>query len=150
MSTQWDLVAYNRDNQLVLAVEVKSLLNVTPEWAAQLRRNLLAHGVLSNAPYFLVACPDQFFLWDKPDQHLQPVRPGYVIDAQSSLQPYFAHANVSLEQLTSSSLELIVASWLSDVMHKQPDELSESQKWLIDSGLYHAVAGGKLDQRVAA
>jgi hypothetical protein len=150
MSTQWDLVAYNRDNQLVLAVEVKGRLDATPEWAAQLRRNILAHGVLPDAPYFLMAFPDKFFLWETSDSINEPVEPMYIIDAHSILSPYLNHSNLTPEQVSSSSLELIVASWLNDIMHRQPNELSDSQQWLIDSGLYDAVAGGKLDQQIAA
>src|SRR6516164_7075471 len=65
MSTRWDLTAYNRDSQLVLVVEVKSKLDATPKWAAQLRRNILAHGTFPNAPYFLMVFPDRFYLWKR-------------------------------------------------------------------------------------
>jgi hypothetical protein len=33
-------------------------------------------------------------------------------------------------------------------MHKTPDEVDVAQQWLIDSGLYDAVAGGSLDREV--
>lgn len=54
MSMQWDLETYDRDNQLVLVVEVKSILDKPPGWAARLRRNILAHGTFPNAPYLLM------------------------------------------------------------------------------------------------
>jgi hypothetical protein len=150
MSTQWDLAAYNRDNQFVLGVEVKSKLEATPQWAAQFRRNLLAHGVLPNAPYFLLACPDQFFLWDRSHNPIEIIEPGYVIDVRPLLRPYFNQANIAPERVSGRSLELIVSSWLGDIMRRQPDELSASDQWLVDSGLYRAVAGGRLDQPIAA
>lgn len=46
MPARWDIATYDRDKQLALVVEVKSKLNTTPEWAAQFRRNLLAHDIL--------------------------------------------------------------------------------------------------------
>ncbi len=57
MSAGWDLTTYDRDNKLALVVEVKSKLDATVSWAAQLRRNILAHGTFPNAPYFLMAFP---------------------------------------------------------------------------------------------
>ena len=148
MSTRWDLTAYNRDSQLALVVEVKSKLNATPKWAAQLRRNILAHGTFPNAPYFLMAFPDRFFLWKNTGSNHELLEPTYVIDAHPILQPYFEQSGVTAEQVSGQSLELIVASWLSEVMHTTPDEVEVAQQWLIDSGLYDAVAGGSLDREV--
>ncbi len=62
MSTRWDLAVYDSQHQLVLVVEVKSIAGASPEWAARLRRNILAHGTFPNAPFFLVALPDRFYL----------------------------------------------------------------------------------------
>ena len=148
MSIKWDLTAYNRDSQLVLVVEVKSKLDTSPTWAAQLRRNILAHGTFPNAPYFLMAFPDRFYLWKNTGSNHEPLEPTYVIDARPILQPYFEQSGVTADQVSGQSLELIVASWLSEVIHKTPDELDASQQWLIDSGLYDAVAGGSLDREV--
>jgi len=148
MSTRWDLTAYNRDNQLVLVVEVKSKLDATPQWAAQLRRNILAHGTFPDAPYFLMAFPDRFYLWKNPGSNHELIEPTYVIDARPILQPYFEQSDVTANQVSGQSLELIVALWLNEIMHKTPDEIDASQEWLIDSGLYDAVAGGSLDREV--
>ncbi len=150
MSTRWDLTAYNRDNQLVLAVEVKTKLDATPGWAAQLRRNILAHGTFPNAPYFLMVFPNRFYLWKNTESHHEAIEPTYVIDARPILQPYFEQSGVTADQVSGQSLELIVASWLSEVLHKTPDELDASHQWLIDSGLYDAVVGGSLDHEVVA
>jgi len=129
-------------------VEVKSKLDATPQWAAQLRRNILAHGTFPDAPYFLMVFPDRFYLWRNPGSNHELIEPTYVIDARPILQPYFEQSNVTANQVSGQSLELIVASWLNEVMHKTPDEFDASQQWLIDSGLYDAVAGGSLDREV--
>ena len=148
MPTRWDLATYDRDNQLVLVVEVKSRLDAPPEWAARLRRNILAHGTFPNAPYFLMVFPDRFYLWKNMDSNHEPIEPTYVIDARPVLQPYFDQAGITADQVSGQSLELIVASWLNEIIHKTPDGLDASQQWLIDSGLYNAVVGGSLDHEV--
>ena len=149
---RWDLAVYNRDNQLVLVVEIKNKLNASSEWAAQLRRNILAHGTFPKAPYFLMVFPDRFYLWTAADAQLDQSEPTYTIDARPILQPYFEQAGVAANQISGQSLELIVASWLGETIHseKLPEEEDESQRWLIESGLYAAVAGGHFDHEAVA
>lgn len=146
MSTRWDLAAYSRENQPVLVVEVKSKLDTTPEWAARLRRNILAHGIFPNAPYFLMVFPDRFYLWAHSLADLEAIAPAYVIDARPILQPYLEQAGITTEQVSEQSLELIVASWLNELIHtkKPPDEVDHTWQWLVDSGLYYTIAGGSL------
>ena len=148
MSIKWDLTAYNRDSQLVLVAEVKSKLAATPQGAAQLCRNILAHGTFPNAPYFLMVFPDRFYLWKNTGSNHELLEPTYVIDARPILQPYFEQSGVTADQISGQSLELLVASWLSEVMQKTPDEVDASQLWLMDSGSYDAVAGESLDYEV--
>lgn len=148
MSTSWDVTAYNRESQPVLVVEVKNKRDVTPQWAAQFRRNILAHGTFPHAPYLLMVFPDRFYLWKNPTSNHELLEPTYVIDARPILQPYFAQSGVTADHVSGQSLELIVASWLSEVMQKTPDEFDASQQWVLDSGLYDAVVGGSLDHGV--
>jgi hypothetical protein len=150
MTPTWDLIAYDRNNRVVLAVEVKRKLNASREWATQFRRNILAHGTFLDAPYFLMAFPDKFYLWDKINSIPGKVEPTYSIDARPILQPYFQRSGTAADRVSSESLELIVASWLNEVIHTSPAELDSSQQWLIDSGLMNAVAGGNLNHEVVA
>ncbi|MGA7953755.1 MAG: hypothetical protein WCA07_09575 [Gloeobacterales cyanobacterium] len=151
-NAQWDLAIYSRDGQLVLVAEIKSKLNASPEWAAQLRRNILAHGTFPKAPYFLMAFPDRFYLWTDADIRLDQSEPTYVIDARPILQPYFKQAGVAAEQISAQSLELIVASWLGEIIHldKSPTDIDESQRWLIESGLYAAIFRGRFAHEAVA
>lgn len=150
----WDLSVDNRNGQLVLVVEVKSKLNASPEWAARLRRNILAHAhnTFPEAPYFLMVFPDRFYLWTDAEVHLHQSEPTYTIDARPILQPYLEQAGVTADQISGQSLELIVASWLGEIIHseKAPENMNESQRWLVDSGLYAALTKGKFEHKAAA
>ena len=152
MTDYWDLAVYNRDEQLVLVAEVKNKLNATPEWAAQLRRNILAHGVYPNAPYLLVALPDRFYLWTDSCSQSERTEPNYAIDARPLLQPYFDQVGVAADQISRQSLELIIASWLGNIVYSDqiPEQLDESERWLTESGLYAAILGGRFEHEVAA
>ncbi|GAB4190968.1 MAG: hypothetical protein OHK0022_04250 [Roseiflexaceae bacterium] len=150
MSTGWDLAIHDRDNKLVLVVEVKSIRDTSSQWAARLRRNILAHGTFPNAPYFLLACPDRFYLWKNIGMSTEPIEPTHIIDAIPVLQPYFEEAGVAIDQVSGQSFELIVASWLVDIIHKKTDEIDDKQNWIIETGLYNAVTGGNMEKEVVA
>lgn len=149
---RWDLSVDDHSGQLTLVVEVKRKTNVSPEWAAKLRRNILAHGTFPEAPYFLMVFPDKFYLWSNAGAYQDQSEPTYIIDAAPILQPYFERAGVAADQISGASLELIVASWLGEIIHSDqlPENIETSQKWLLESGLYAALVGGKLEQEAAA
>jgi hypothetical protein len=142
---RWDLSVVSSDGKLILAIEVKSKTNTSPEWAAKLRQNMLAHGILSNALYFLMVFPDKFYLWTDSEAHISEREPDYTIDARPILDSYFERAGVTADRISGQSLEIIIASWLGEILHleKPPKNLDASQFWLIESGLYDALAGGQ-------
>lgn len=148
----WDLSVDNRNGQLALVVEVKRKTNVSPEWAAKLRRNIFAHGTFPKAPYFLMVFPDKFYLWSNDEAYQDQSEPTYTIDASPILQPYFERAGVTSDQISGDSLELIVSSWLGEIIHSEqlPESMDASQQWLIESGLYAALVGGKFEHEAAA
>lgn len=146
MSTRWDLAAYSQNGELMLVAEVKTKLEASPAWAARWRRNILAHGIYPNAPFFLMVFPDRFYLWKNVEPSLEPVEPTVEIDARPILQPYLDKAGISAHEISEASLEFIVASWLNGLIHKNPDELDSSEQWLIDSGLFRAIASGSLSE----
>ncbi len=138
--------------KLVLTAEIKTRLNVTPGWGAKLQRNLLAHGILPSSPYFLLAFPDKIYLWTNSNKQFGEIEPTYIINANPIFQPYFQKAKVTAEKISGQSFELIVTSWLREIIYSEKllDELVESQQWLIESGLYNAILGGKIASEDAA
>ncbi|MFB6275686.1 MAG: hypothetical protein ABEI32_06005 [Halothece sp.] len=146
-----DLSVENRNGELILVVEVKSKTNVSTEWVSKLRSNILANNTFSKAPYFLIVFPDKLYLWKHQNEDSKNKRePDYIINANSILQPYFEQAGVISQQISGQSLEIIVASWLAEIIYsdKQPEDLDDSQYWLVESGLYSAIAGGSLKHEV--
>lgn len=85
MASGWDLAVDNRNGQLVLVVEIKRKTNISPEWAAKLRCNILAHGTFPKAPYFLMVFPDKFYLWTDVGAFQEQSEPTYMIDASPIL-----------------------------------------------------------------
>lgn len=147
---RWDSSVVDRQGQLALVVEVKRKLNASPEWAALFRRNILAHGTFPKAPYFLMVFPDWLYLWNDADSDQS--EPNYTIDARPIFQPYLERAGTTVDQISGQSLELIVESWLREIIYSEDllHNTDQSQHWLIDSGLYQALSGGQFDRRATA
>jgi len=134
-----DIIAYNATGQLILAVEVRINRNTTPDWAAATRQLLLENNHVTNAPYFLLALPDQFYLWvDKPEAKL--INPDYTVDPRPFLKPYFGNGEAS-EYLTKITFEMVVDAWLATLTwaDKLPADVSDRGSWLIESGLFDAL-----------
>lgn len=146
-----DIAVRDPEGTLELVVEVKSRSGRSEGWAARTLRNLLVHGALPRAPYFLLVLPDAMYLWDDRDGKLfsdprlqdggRP--PDYRADTSAALSPYLDGMPFALEELGGRSLEMVVASWLTGVMNSEVRE-EPGLRWLLDSGLYEAIRGGRI------
>jgi hypothetical protein len=145
-----DLAVYDKNGQLVLVVEAKNKLNTSSDWAAKMRRNMLAHGLMPDTRFFLLTLPDKFYLWKNAGVIPEIVLPDYEIDPKPFLHPYYARVEISPDTLTGESFELVISSWLSKLLQTDvlPPEL-EGQDWLIKSGLFEAIKQGHLAAQIA-
>ncbi|WP_049858599.1 hypothetical protein [Gloeothece citriformis] len=152
MNNFWDIVVLDQEYKPVLVVEVKRRFNVSPLSAAQFRHNLFANQMMTKASFFLLAFPDKFYLWTQGEAQLENYQPDFIIDARPILKPYFEKAGVSPEQITPVSLELLIGVWLESIIESQKpcEEIEINQQWVIESGLYDAIAKGHLVYEAAA
>jgi hypothetical protein len=131
MTPRPDFVVQSPDQRIVLVVEAKKRANATAEWAAQMRRNLAAHGALPSAPFFLLALPDKFFLWKQP-LSTQLALPDFEFDAEEILRPYLESLHTPLSEMSGRSFESVVRLWLDDLVR---DGALDQPGWLHASGL---------------
>jgi hypothetical protein len=152
MSPVADLVAYNVNGQVTLIAEAKSKTDTSRDWAVRMRRNMLAHGLVPDSPFFLLALPDKLYLWKDAGNAPEMVQPTYEIDGTPFFQPYYKRAGIRLEDLNNQSFELIVTSWLNEVMQfGLPKEIpTRYRRQLQESGLLEALQGGTVAIQVAA
>ncbi len=150
MSSRADLVAFDVTGGSVLVVEAKDRLRVSADWAAKLRRNLVAHGVVGKAKYFLLATPDRFFVWINGAEDLSEVPPTYEIDPSELLAPYFSAAGITPETVSGDSFELIVGAWLRDLLATDtlPNEIHQNHPWL--SAVFDDLKGGHVAYEAVA
>ena len=152
MATRPDILLFDREGRRLLVAEVKNKRNTTPKWAAELRRNLLAHEGFRHAEFFLVLTPDHLYLWR--GMTAEPVAPDYVVDSHPLFLPYLQRAGLDLDRISSPVFELMAISWLSDLVHsrREPETVGhdDGRTWLVQSGLLEAVRNGRLAYELAA
>ncbi|MEX1363900.1 MAG: hypothetical protein AB1Z98_12280, partial [Nannocystaceae bacterium] len=136
-------LAYDRNGQLVAAVEAKRRLGVTPEWAASLRATIVEHGELVGVPFFIVVVPEAIYMWsgEAPTDAL----PAVTLDARTTLAPYYERIGVDAAQIHPMAFETLVWWWLDDLTkgarRGRAPELA---------GLLEALTDGYLAQQAAA
>jgi len=145
-----DIAVYGSDGNLALIVEVKKKVGASTSWAAMMRRNLAAHGQFPEAPFFLLAVSDRFYFWKNQTSSLESIEPDFVLEAEPFLRPYIEKVGVEANRLAKSSLELIIASWLSEIVQGNAQDYSiPNNNWLWKSGFIDAIRGGEVEREYA-
>lgn len=145
MSYITDIAVYSPDGLLQLVVEVKRMSGKSSEWAAHMRRNLIAHRLLPPCPFFLLASMDRLYLWK--DSTIPDIIPAdYHTDASEILKRYLNTSDIRRRTASEYSLEIAIASWLNEVVSSRPPTKPEKEKFplLYESGLYDSIWGGSV------
>jgi hypothetical protein len=150
MATQPDFFLYDRIGRLAAVIEVRNRRGTSGQWAAELRRNLLAHfETYRGAPFFLLATPAKLYVWKDAATDLTeespPVLPDYEVDAKPLFSHYLARSGRKLEEIHGPTFELVVLSWLGDLTRE-----ARGFGELETSGLRDAAQDGRIFDPVAA
>jgi hypothetical protein len=146
-----DLSIYSRDGRLRAAVLISGVRKTSPGWAAEYRRNLLAHGPLPPGDFFLIVTPDRVYLWKDAGTEPAVVPPDYAIDGRPIFSPYLEQTSLELDKINKLTFELLVDSWFTDLIWLRPaEDLARSQSWLVESGFLAAVRDGRVIDESAA
>jgi hypothetical protein len=152
MAAEPDFTLYDRYGRLAAALEVKAKRGTTSRWAAEFRRNLRAYEAFRYAPFFLIVTPDRVYLWKEAPAASGPesslVSPSFEIDAKPLFEPYLKGTRLKLEEISGPAFELVVMSWLGDLILQLPEVPLQEQ--LEDSGFSEAAKDGRLTYPAAA
>jgi hypothetical protein len=142
-----DFIAYDSAGRVVLLAEVKRRPGTSEHWATHFRRNILAHGFLPNAPFFLIATPERMYFWKQDQQGKPDEPPSFTLDAAKALKPYLEKLGKPSQAVGEQALELLVSSWLSDIAGAREARVSQdpSTRWLAESGLLDSLGAGRIE-----
>jgi hypothetical protein len=153
MATQPDFFLYDRIGRLVAVIQISARQRTSGEWAAEFRRNIIAHfEAFRGAPFYLLVTPGRLYLWKDALTDLEdespPVPPDLEVDGRLLFSRYLERTRVKLEEISRPAFELVVMSWLGDLIRQTPDVLSI--QGLEGSGLSEAAKNGRIFDPVAA
>lgn len=145
-----DLAIFDRSGQIAAVAELKRQLGTSRDWAAQLRRNLLAHDIRCVADYFLLITPDRLYLWKDAGLDPKKVPPTHEADMQSEFAQYFEGAGIDPDSISGAAFELLVGAWFGQLtlLEDEAKDLAVNRCWLAESGLLSAVKDGRIEYEV--
>ncbi|MGD1069937.1 MAG: hypothetical protein ABSB15_07340 [Bryobacteraceae bacterium] len=146
-----DLIAYDQAGRVVLLAEAKSRVGTSAEWAARFRRNMLSHGTLPDAPFFLIATPERLYFWKQNHADAPDEPPEFTVDATIEFKPYLDKLERTSRTVSEQALEVLVYLWLTD-MAQTGDARSKndpSMRWLADSGLIRSLEKARIEMNPA-
>jgi hypothetical protein len=99
--------------------------------------------------------PGRLYLWKGPKTEVEVLLPDFVVDSRPLFLPYLQRpqgSSLDLDRLSPSTFELVVISWLSDLIYgsQRAESLGSEQAWLTDSGFLDAAKDGSLSYGLAA
>ena len=146
-----DFIAYDDAGRVVLVAEVKSRYGMSEEWASRFRRNMLAHGRLPKALFFLIATPERMYFWKQDHSGPADEPPGLTIDATKEFKQYLDKLNKTPQAVGEQALELLVLSWLTDIARTGEARVRQdpSMRWLAESGLIDSLDAARIEMNPA-
>lgn len=139
-----DAAIFDVDGNLALVIDIKNKRGTDVEWATGTRRNMMAHGFLHPAPFFLLALPDRFYLWKDAGEQIN-VGPTYDVDPTTSLASYSETLGIYPQELSTTGFEFFIVAWFQSLLRydELPQELVHLP-WLVRSGLWERIRRGTL------
>jgi hypothetical protein len=132
---QADLLIQDKQGRVIAVVELKNRLQFSPQLAAELRRNMIVHGLGELKPYFLILSQDKGYLW-KPNDSVNAM-PSYSFST-SSIFPSNISELIGSRRLPERELEFFVLQWLTELT-KRPVQVGAHENELARSGFLDAI-----------
>ncbi len=146
-----DYVLFRADGSLAALVEANTSQGTSPEWAAQFRRNIMEHGNLPPAEFFVFVTRESLYLWRNAGNAPIAILPHAVIPTAPLLGRYVERLSTSLETVHGLTFETIVGDWLWDLSDPR-DEAGDlaREHGLAGTGFVEALRGGRIEHKDAA
>ena len=138
-----DLVVQKPSGQIVAAVEVRNLPEMSRDSAAMLHRNLLEHDLQPQAPYFLLVSQDLGYLWKEPEAHQLEAPPTLEFPMGEVMARYWPRADLQ-NRFRGAELRYLVLAWLEDLSRLKLQPASEPEQSLARVGFLEALRGATI------
>ncbi len=149
MAIEPDVLVVNATGWPIAAVEVKNRPALGVADAKTYRRNLFAHGVLSQPIDFVViVSQDKGYLWGPTKKDDLGADPDMVFDMAPVLERYGVSTG-GPRRLYGAQLELFVSSWLREMANGAAPPSTDAERALEKSGLAAEIRSGRIIEATA-
>jgi hypothetical protein len=138
-----DFIVKSPENSIQLLVEAKTSSDSSSQWAAQLRRNVMQYATASTHPYFILALPDHLYLW-KNAGAAGTAPPDFDIETTSTFKHYAERLGTPLNELGKNSFELVVRTWLEELIMSVTTATGPTESWVASTGLSDRIRDGSI------
>jgi hypothetical protein len=140
VTVEADILARDSTGKSILVAEIKNRENLSPDVAANLRRNLAANNLLVPANYFLLASQDVAYLWKDADSSSPEMPPTVQFPMSNIIARYLPRIGPH-ERLSGSVLQMLLEQWLQDLSRAKGNGHAEPESTLAPTGLLEALRG---------
>ncbi|HYI11046.1 MAG TPA: hypothetical protein VEK57_18455 [Thermoanaerobaculia bacterium] len=140
-----DVVVYDEIGQLLVFAEVRGQAETTEQWAAEVRREVLASAKKFVPRYFLVIARDFTYFWLTAVP--VDVLPDTKIATDDLFRTYFRSVDSTAGSINYSSMDLLVGIWLQELTEQNPRALEALPP---EFDLAKAVENGRIEFALAA
>src|SRR5947209_667162 len=137
-----DILIRSPQGYPIAVVEVKNQQNLSRDVATKFRRNMVAHGLLSHVPYFLLTSQDVGFLWKEPKNNNLDAPPTFEFPMDKVVTRYLKREPG--QRLYGAELELLVLQWLTDLSKGTQKVVEEPEETLALSGFNDSIKGATI------
>jgi len=155
-----DIAVYSQDNELQLIAEIRTRLGSSPDWAKEVYSKVTDAPFLSGIPYFLLALPDRFHLWQQENTREDWDSPYFASEPRRFLEPYLTALSMEMGDISVSDpcefrdepysvmekhfhFQHIVGEWLTAVINSSSEK--NLPDFLTRSGLYEKIVHGHVE-----
>lgn len=161
MRRSFDIAVFNKQNNLVLLVEIKNNIGTSKSWAVTRYDKLLSYNSIPEVPYFILMLPDKAYLWKSDRGHYERNTPVHTFNTYKILEPYLDLSGLELSDISVNNshdfidkkrevlqkhynLQKICSKWLESVTtgSSKKDKLTEPA--IVQTGLSESIREGRV------
>jgi hypothetical protein len=144
-----DIVVQSASGDLLAIVEIKNSVNLSPEYASIIRKNLIDDSRFNRAArYFLVLSQDIGYLWDQDENPTAEASLPAVTFPMRQVVEQYLPTLIGEGRLNHLEVELAVLQWLWDLTRDDTRRPHEPDIALSKTAFLDLIRGGRINAEI--
>lgn len=161
MKRSVDIAVFNKQNNIMLIVEIKNKIGTSKSWAVNMYERLHNYDSIPEVPYFILMLPDKAYLW-KADKGQYDF---HSFDTYEILEPYLELSGLEFSDISVNNpydfidkkrdvlqkhynLQRICAKWLEDLTKNYSRKVKAAEQGIVQSNMFESIRAGRVQIEV--